>query len=591
MEGASPTRRLAAIVCMDVAGYSRLMGADEEGTLARVQALQRDVIEPALAAHRGRLVKTAGDGFLAEFASVVDAVRSAAAVQRQVGEREAAEPEARRITLRIGINLGDVIVEGGDLHGDGVNIAARLEAIAEPGTICLSGAAYEHVRDRVDLAFEDAGEQALKNLARPVRVWRARIGAGAAPASGAPLQLPDKPSIAVLPFANLSGDPDQEYFADGMVEEIITALSHFPRLFVIARNSSFTYKGRPGIDIRQVGRELGVRYVLEGSVRRAGERVRIAGQLIDASSGAHLWADRFDGVLADIFDLQDTMARSIVGAIEPRLMSAEVERAQRKRAASLDAYDLYLRALPNVYAATREGNDTALSLLKQALAIDPDYAVAAGLASCCYVQRESQRWQTDPETEKTEKQTATDLAHHAIAKGPNDPEALAMGGLAIAVFGDELRAGLAAIERAIGLNPNSALALNIAGWVHLYLGEAAVAVMMFERAMRQSPRDPTIFQSYAGLSWAHLFQERFEDAELWAQRAVAEKPNWTTSLRSLAAALGHLGRVGEARAVIERLRALVPDETITSYAPYTRFRSSGRLPLILEGLRKAGLPE
>ena len=355
MEGVSPARRLAAIVCMDVASYSRLMGGDEEGTLMRIKAIQHGVIEPALAAHRGRLVKTTGDGFLAEFASVVDAVRSAAAIQQQAIDRAGAEPEVLRIALRIGINLGDVIAEGGDLHGDGVNVAARLEALAEPGTICLSGAAYEQVRDRIELAFEDMGEQALKNIARPVRVWRARMGVSEAPVLGSSLPLPDKPSIAVLPFANLSNDPNQEYFADGVVEDIINALSHFPRLFVIARNSSFTYKGRPGIDIRQVGRELGVRYVLEGSVRRAGERVRIAAQLIDADSGAHFWADRFDGVLADVFDLQDSLARSVVGAIGPRLMSAEVERAQRKRAASLDAYDLYLRALPNVYAMTRRG--------------------------------------------------------------------------------------------------------------------------------------------------------------------------------------------------------------------------------------------
>jgi adenylate cyclase len=588
MEGASPTRHLAAIVCMDVAGYSRLMGADEERTLARIQALQRDVIEPALAAHRGRLVKTAGDGFLAEFASVVDAVRSAAAIQRQVGEREAAEPEARRITLRIGVNLGDVIAEGGDLHGDGVNVAARLEALADPGTICLSGAAYEQVRDRVELSFEDTGEQALKNIARPVRVWRARIGRSAAETASAPVPLPEKPSIAVLPFANLSDDRDQEYFADGMVEEIITALSHFPRLFVIARNSSFTYKGRPGIDVRQVVRELGVRYVLEGSVRRSGERVRIAGQLIDATTGAHLWADRFDGVLADVFDLQESVVHSVVGAIEPRLMSAEVERAQRKRAASLDAYDLYLQALPNVHALTREGSNAALTLLAQALAIDPNYAVAAGLASWCYAQRLSQRWQTDPEAEK---RTGIELGRRAITKGPNDPEALAMGGYAAAILGDEMRAGLTTIERAIVLNPNSALALTRAGWVHAFLGEAAAAVTMFEQSMRLSPRDPRMFGTYAGLAFAHLLQERFEDAVLWAQRSLDENPNNMPALRYLASALGHLGRTDEARAAVARLRTLAPKETITEWAAWTPVRFSRRLPLMLEGLRRAGLPE
>jgi TolB-like protein/Flp pilus assembly protein TadD len=402
------------------------------------------------------------------------------------------------------------------------------------------------------------------------------------------LPLPDKPSIAVLPFTNMSGDPEQDYFADGMVEEIITALSHFPRLFVIARNSSFTYKGRPGIDIREVGRELGVRYVLEGSVRKAGERVRIAGQLIDASSGAHLWADRFDGVLADIFDLQDTVARSVVGAIEPRLMAAEVERAQRKRTASLDAYDLYLRALPNVLALTRESTDAGLALIAQALAIDPDYAVAAGLAGWCYVIRVSQRWQVDSQTEM---RAGTELGHRAIAKGPSDPEALAMGGLAIALLGEEFRAGLDAIERAIALNPNSAWASTAAGWVHTLLGDAATGVAMYERAVRLSPRDPTISAAYSGLAFAHLVQEHFDEAVLWAQRGLAANPNSTTPLRALAAALAHLGRTAEARAAMERLRALTPDETLTSYTAWVGKRWGGRLPLILEGLRRAGLPE
>ena len=580
-------RKLAVILAADVAGYSRLMGADEEGTLSRMKAIQRDVIEPTIAEHRGRMVKTTGDGFLVEFASVVEAVRCAAAIQRQVIDRDCAQP-GTRIELRMGVNLGDVIADAGDLHGDGVNVAARLEALAEPGTICLSSAAYEQVRDRVDLVFEDRGEQLLKNIARPVRVWRARMGVSEAPVLGSSLPLPDKPSIAVLPFANLSNDPNQEYFADGVVEDIINALSHFPRLFVIARNSSFTYKGRPGIDIRQVGRELGVRYVLEGSVRRAGERVRIAAQLIDADSGAHFWADRFDGVLADVFDLQDSLARSVVGAIGPRLMSAEVERAQRKRAASLDAYDLYLRALPNVYAMTREGSDAALALLAQALAIDPDYAVAAGVASWCYAQRVAQRWRIDLEAEK---RAGIDLGHRAIATGPNDPDALAMGGYAIAFLGDEMSAGLAAIERAIALNPNSTQALILAGWVYAFHGEAAVAVTMFERAMRLSPRDPTVFRIYAGLSFAYLLQERFEDTVLWARRTLDANPNLHPPLRFLAAALGHLGRSEEARVAVAHLRALAPDETITGFATWFPLRFSGRLPLILEGLRRAGLPE
>ena len=311
----SQTRRLAAILAADVAGYSRLMGADEEGTLAALKAIRRELGDPKVKEHRGRIVKTTGDGLLIEFASVVDAVRCAVEVQRGMAERNAEVPEARRIEFRIGINLGDIIRDGRDIFGDGVNIAARLEALSEPGGICVSGIVHDQVRDKLDVAFEDMGERQVKNISRPVHVWRRRLGAKPVIPASTPLPLPDKPSIAVLPFANMSGDPEQEYFADGMVEEIITALSRIRWLFVIARNSSFTYKGQ-AVDVKQVGRELGVRYVLEGSVRKAGNRVRITGQLIDAITGAHLWADRFDGLLEDVFDLQDKVASSVAGAGE-----------------------------------------------------------------------------------------------------------------------------------------------------------------------------------------------------------------------------------------------------------------------------------
>src|SRR5712692_6055182 len=349
----SQTRRLAAVLAADVAGYSRLMGADEEGTLERLKALRRELVDPKIAEHKGRIVKTTGDGLLVEFASVVDAVRCAVAVQQAMPERNTSVGADSRIELRIGINLGDVIVEGDDLHGDGVNIAARIEALADAGGVFVSNTVHDHVRDRLPFVFEDLGEQQVKNIARPVRVYRVRnIGAKtpSAPAAAA-LALPDKPSIAVLPFANMSGDPEQEYFADGMVEEIITALSRIRWLFVIARNSSFAYKGKSP-DLRQVGRELGVRYVLEGSVRKAGNRVRITGQLIDTTNGAHIWADRFDGALDDIFELQDQVASSVVGTIEPKVRQSEIERAARKPTANLTAYDLYLRALAQSYRFT-----------------------------------------------------------------------------------------------------------------------------------------------------------------------------------------------------------------------------------------------
>jgi len=311
-------RKLTAILAADVAGYSRLMGADEEGTLAQLKAHRRALIDPKIAEHRGRIVKTTGDGILVEFASVVDALRCAVEVQRGMVERNAEVPQNKRIEFRVGIHQGDVIIEGGDMFGDGVNVAARLEALAEPGGICVSGRVQEDAEGKLEIAFENAGEQQLKNIARPVRVYRVRLSGAAGPSSRPALPLPDKPSIAMLPFQNMSGDPEQEYFADGIVEEIITALSRFQQLFVIARNSSFTYKGR-AVDVKQVGRELGVRYVLEGSVRKAGNHERITGQLVDALTGAHLWADRFDGTLENIFELQDSVTASVVGAIAPKI--------------------------------------------------------------------------------------------------------------------------------------------------------------------------------------------------------------------------------------------------------------------------------
>ena len=354
-------RRLAAILAADVAGYSRLIEASEEGTLGRLKALRAEIIDPKIASHKGRIVKTTGDGLLVEFASVVDALRSAAEMQAVLAESNAPIPP-ERIQFRIGINVGDIVVEDGDIFGDGVNVAARLEALAEPGGICVSARVQEDAAGRLDLTFEDMGDQALKNIARPVRVYRVRpegprpsppllgldqgiTGEGSAHVGAAePLPLPDKPSIAVLPFANMSGDPEQEYFADGMVEEIITALSRIRWLFVIARNSSFTYKGQ-AVDVKLVGRELGVRYVLEGSVRKGGGRVRITAQLIDAADGAHLWADRFDGALEDVFELQDNVASSVAGVIEPALLGAEMTRSAQRPTNDLTAYDLYLRAL------------------------------------------------------------------------------------------------------------------------------------------------------------------------------------------------------------------------------------------------------
>jgi TolB-like protein/class 3 adenylate cyclase len=452
----SATRRLAAILAADVAGYSRLMGADEEGTLAALKAIRRELGDPKIAEHRGRIVKTTGDGLLAEFASVVDAVRCAVDVQHGMAERNADVPADKRIEFRLGIHQGDIIIDEGDIFGDGVNLAARLEGLAEPGGICVSRVVRDEVRDKLDLGFEDLGEQNLKNIARPIRVFRIRIGEPAATATvRAALPLPDKPSIAVLPFANMSGDPDQEYFADGMVEEIITALCRIRWLFVIARNSSFTYKGR-AVDVKQVASELGVRYVLEGSVRKGGDKVRITGQLIDTASGAHIWADRFDGALDDVFELQDQVASGVVGAIEPKLRSAEIERAIRKPTDNLDAYDLYLRALAEFRKWTPEAWRDAIDLLRRALIIDPSYAPAAGLFAWCRVlQVTNQAISSNLEEGVAE---GVRFPRRAIEPGKEDPDALWMGGWTILTLGNDRARGLSAIEHALRLNPNSALA-------------------------------------------------------------------------------------------------------------------------------------
>jgi TolB-like protein len=424
----SQTRRLAAILAADVAGYSRLIEADEEGTLGRLRELRAEVMDPKIAAHRGRIVKTTGDGLLVEFSSVVDAVRCAAEAQTAIGESNGPLPPDRRIEFRIGINVGDIVVEDGDIFGDGVNVAARLEGLAEPGGICVSARVREDATGRLDLTFEDIGEQALKNITRPVRVFRvATVGKRV---SEPALALPDKPSIAVLPFANLSGDPEQEYFADGMVEEIITALSRIRWLFVIARNSSFTYKGQ-AVDVKQVGRELGVRYVLEGSVRKAGGRVRITAQLIDANSGTHLWADRFDGSLEDIFDLQDKVASSVAGVIEPALQAAETARSAGRPTNDLTAYDLYLRAYAMTFSSARQIPE-ALRLLEQAIARDPRYGPALACAALCCFRLLFDDRSEDPAADRLK---GVDFARRALEVAGDDPAVLVNAADVLAYFG------------------------------------------------------------------------------------------------------------------------------------------------------------
>ena len=584
-------RRLAAILAADVAGYSRLMGADEEGTHAALKVYRHEIIDPKIAEHRGRIVRIIGDGLLVEFASVIAAVRWAVEVQRAMGERNAGLPHEKRIEFRMGINAGDIIIDGADIWGDGVNVAARLETLAEPGGICVSSRVQEDVHGGLEIAFEDIGEQQLKNIVRPVRVYRVRLK-GAAKA--APAQHPHKPSIAILPFNNMSGDPEQEYFADGMVEEITTALSRTRWLFVIARNSSFTYKGR-AVDVKQVGREMGVRYVLEGGVRKSADRVRITAQLIDASTGAHLWADRFDGSLEDIFELQDQVTASVVGAIAPRLEQAEVERAKRKPTESLDAYDYFLRGIASLHSWTKESNDEALRLFSKAIELDSDFASAYGMASWCYVRRKGSRWIIDRAQETAE--TAR-LARRAAELGWDDAVALAWGGFALAYVVHDVEVAAALIDRALQLNPNLAEAWHFSGWVRIYLGEPEAAIEHLAHAMRLSPLDPLTFVTQMAIAFAHFFAGRYDDASSWAEKALAtsppglrERPVYHPALLIAAASNSLAGRLEEARNAIARLRQLNPTPHISNLKNQIPLRRLEDLARYTEGLRKAGLTD
>jgi adenylate cyclase len=576
---------MAAILAADVAGYSRLMGADEEGTLARLKEHRRELVDPKIAEHRGRIVKTTGDGMLAEFASVVDAVRCASQIQHGMLERNADVPPPTRIEFRIGINLGDIIIDGDDIFGDGVNVAARLEGLAAPGGICVSRKVRDEVRDKLNLSFEDMGEQQVKNIARPVRVYR--IAALAAAPAKLPLALPEKPSIAVLPFDNMSGDPEQAYFADGIVEDIITALSRVRWLFVIARNSSFTYKSQ-AVDVKRVGRELGVRYVLEGSVRKVGNRVRITGQLVDAVSGAHIWADRIDGALDDIFDLQDRVTAGIVGTIEPKLRNMEMERARRKPTESLDAYDLYLRALAQ-FDASYEGNLEALGHLNRAIAIDPLYAAPYGLAAWCYHYQRARGWVPPSDPALID---GIRLAKLAASLGQDDPETLWMAGRVLAELSGDLDGAIALIDRALALNPNSANAWRSSGMVRAYLGHTEAAIAHLERAVRLNPLDAAPYLSL-GFAWAHFIAGRYEEASGWGDKVLREEPDLPTALRIKAASCGLLGRHEEARTWAERLLAAAPGTTIASMRLHygLSMRKPGCLEAFLDGLRQAGLPE
>ena len=579
-------RRLAAILAADVVGYSRLMEQDEAGTLAALKERRKGILKPLVEQHQGRIVKVMGDGVLVEFASPVNSIACAMELQKRMAAANDGLPEERQILLRIGINLGDVIVEGGDLYGDGVNIAARLQTEAEPGGICVSAKVRDEVGRKLAVAFEDLGARGLKNVGAPVHIYR--VAGTPAVTVAAYKPSADKPSIAVLPFANMSGDPEQDYFADGVAEDMITMLSRLPWLLVIARNSSFTFKGKAA-DIKEIAHTLGVRYVLEGSVRKGGGRLRITGQLIDASNGTHLWADHFDGTLDDIFNLQDQVTASVVGAIEPKLRTAEIERAWRKPTESLDAYDLYLRALALSYY-NRDENRRAVQLLRKVIALDPHYANAYGLAGLCIFWQKAYGWisPTDPLIDE-----GIRMARTAADEARTEPEALWMAGGVVGLLGGDLKGGLALIERSLSLNPNSANAYTHGSLLHAYLGEIDKAIALGERSMRLSPHDPLASHNMIAFSWAHFMVGRYEEAEAWCDRALQVRSSLLPGFRIKAATCGLLGKVVEAHEAVERLLALSPDETLTRLKTYyaVPMKKPGCLEAFLEGLRKAGLPE
>jgi adenylate cyclase len=584
-------RRLAAVLAADVAGYSRLMGNDEEGTLARLKFLRKTLIDPAIASHRGRIVKTTGDGVLVEFASAVDAARSSAEVQRRMAEQNAAWPQEQRIQFRIGIHVGDIIIDDNDIFGDGVNIAARLEGIAEPGGVCISDDTHRQIRGKIDVTFDDMGEQNLKNIVEPMRAWQLRLAGQAAPAirpSLPPtpdLKLPDKPSIVVLPFDNMSAEAGQDYLADGIVEAITAALSCIRSFFVIARSSAFTYKGR-ATNARDIGRELGVAYSLEGSLQKVGNRLRIIVQLIETEGGAHVWSSRFDGAIDEFFDLEDRITQQVAGALQPSIRIAEIKRSRRKRPQDLGCYDYTMRAMPHVWTLEKDESTKALELLEKALTIDPEYPLALVLAGWCHAQRAVYTWVDDIEGSQA---MARSLAERAADLSGDDPLVLAVLG-AVHTFVRNHGTARVLLERAVSLDTNCAWAWSRLGWIENYSDQPDKAIENFERALRLSPIDPMNFNNYVGIGSAHEISERYEEAAALFRRALVERPNAVWIYRALAAALSGAGRIEEAKQALVEVLRYYPDLTISKVRQAMVF-SDAALDRMAENFRRLGLPD
>jgi adenylate cyclase len=584
------SRRLVAVFAADVEGYSRLMGTDEVGTLKRLTE-RREILDRIIGEHRGRIANTAGDSVLAEFGSAVDAVQCAVDAQAALAEANTGVPPDKRINFRIGIHIGDVMVRAGDLFGDGVNIAARLQTLANPGAVCISGATYDQVRKVLPMTFVDLGVQHVKNIQEPIRAYQVGTPSETREAALArvaeaesPPPLPDKPSIAVLPFENMSGDPEQQYFADGMVEEIITALSRFKWLFVIARNSSFTFKGK-AVDVKEVGRRLGVRYVLEGSVRKASGKVRITGQLIDTVTGAHIWADRFERDLTDVFALQDEVTVAVVSAIQPKLLQTEIGLAARRRPENLTAYDFYLRAMQQFYLTTREGVAEAIRLANRALELDPRFGLVAALGGASHTRNVLWGYAADPQFDRIE---AVRLSRLALSLDDSDADTLAWAAFISAYIVGDRESEIEMADRAVALNPNSFQAWGCRGWVYRAAGLPQEAILSFERAIRVSPVDPLQPVTLSGIGMALIELGRFDEAIVAAKKALRQNPFFSSAYRCLAAAFAHLGRDAEAREAAARLLEVDPAFTISEWIARGRQRNT---TLLIEGLRKAGLPE
>lgn len=578
-------RRLVAILAADVVGYSRLTEANEERTRSHLRQIQAKVIDPQIATETGRVVKTVGDGFLVEFPSAVNAVRSALAIQAAMRDQNADIPEDQRMVFRIGINVGDVIVEGDDIHGDGVNIAVRLEGLCQPGEVYISATVHDHVDGKLPAQFDDLGEQTVKNISRPVRTYRVKRPSDETSLPPKSLSFPDKPSIAVLPFENMSGDQEQDYFADGMVEEIITGLSRIRWLTVIARNSTFSYKGNSP-DVRKVGQELGVRYVLEGSVRKAGNRVRITAQLAESEAGGHLWAERFDGSLADVFDLQDQITAGVMAAIEPSIRNAEIERAKRKRPDNIDAYDLYLRALEQSYNYTPAGRDAGLSLLDAAIAIDPNYAQAHGVAAFCLQQRFLWGGRAPADRE-----AALEHAKAVASSRTDDATTLAFAALALSALANDHDAALVMVDRALGLNPSSAIAHNVYALINMLLGQPEKSEIHAERSLQLSPFDPLRHIPECALSVAKLLKGQPKAALQHVRRGLDATPLFSPGLITLAICFVRLNRIEEAQSIVCRLIEIAPDTRIATLQERYLFSNSLGIDQIIEDMRAAGLPE